>query len=233
MNNCDPSPECYPSKPSCQSCDQTQTHTTEQPESEDESDSIDSDVESMSSDSTGDDIESDPVHISRNYEFLDEEITIRCKQDGSVIPKTLAVEHYVRRTKDLHDLCVWDYFARVEKVCKNMITNHTRRWLILIIMSCKWRIPSMTIVEEDTADAEDDTSNETNCHESIPYQFRDILWNLHYHPNPLLTDNWRKRPRIEFAHDHSDHKTHHQKIRPHHSRLVPVPVGPSIPCRDR
>ena len=66
----------------------------------------------------------------------------------------------------------------------------------------------MTIVEEDTADAEDDTSNETNCHESIPYQFKDILWDLHYHPNPLLTDNWRKRPRIEFAHDHSDHKTH-------------------------
>ncbi|THU76713.1 hypothetical protein K435DRAFT_704153, partial [Dendrothele bispora CBS 962.96] len=43
----------------------------------------------------------------------------------------------------------------------------------------------------------------------------------------------KKRPRFEFLASHPQHTTHLIKVRSPQQRLVVVPVGPSIPRRDK
>src|ERR1700688_3705317 len=48
-----------------------------------------------------------------------------------------------------------------------------------------------------------------------------------------LTSTSRIRPTYKFSSEHPDKQTHGQKIRQPQNHFVPVPIGPSIPRRDR
>ena len=161
-------------------------------------------------------------HTELNAAY-DDEVILCTNSDGDIIPKTSVVEDYIYRGEKLSDLSVWDYFSRIEKIRKN---KDKKKKLIDLDNADTYSDMS------DTSDCEDDCIDST--HETIPPEQLGILWDLHYHCNPLLTDNRKnKRPRIRFTSQHSDEETHRQKIRLRQSRLVPVPIGPPLPRRDR
>ena len=211
VNENDPSPECYsmlsplvatPDDPMQDSCETTTQN-------------LDHDAE----------IEHEVTHSLMKDTCFDEEITIRTDHDGAIIPRTSAVEDYVHRGESLHDVSVWDYFSRVEKVSKkNDARKHRKK--------TEHAREDLDGSASDTADGEDDSENESK-HEEIPNDAQHILWDIHFHPNPLLACQKKKRPRIDFSATHTDVATHRQKTRARKYRLVPVPIGPALPRRDR
>lgn len=40
------------------------------------------------------------------------------------------------------------------------------------------------------------------------------------------------RPKYMFSANHPDHESHVQQICRPEKRLIPVPIGPPLPCRD-
>ena len=153
--------------------------------------------------------------------LYDDEITLHSKTDGSLVPKVSIVEDYIHRGPLLADVSVWDYVSRIEKINR----KHDHK---------KYR-KGPTSDADILADLEFSESEHTDGHrhETIPSELNSILWDLHFHPNPLLTDNEYRRPRVDYSHSHSEQSTHCQKIRTRHARHVPVPIGPALPRRDR
>ena len=126
-----------------------------------------------------------------------------------MIAKTSAVEDYVYRGAELKDVCVWDYFSRIEKVSKKGDDRRHKKY--------------GTDDSSDTHEADctnesgshkDDglETNESEVFEIIPDDLRDVLWDLHYHPNLLLANRHRRRPRVDFDVSHNDHRTHMMSI---------------------
>lgn len=168
---------------------------------------------------------------SNEQDYFEEEVTIRTNVEGSVISKTSAIEDYVYRGAELHDVCVWDYFSRIEKVSKRNDDRSRKRKINDTPYDHSDNSSSDTDV--DIASLGEKQQNTSGRHEVIEEQSRASLWDLHYHSNPLLSNCHRLRPRVEFSDEHSDKGTHRQKTRVRQSRLVPVPIGPAIPRRDR
>lgn len=76
-----------------------------------------------------------------------------------------------------------------------------------------------------------DISDDTNSHD-------DVNMNIEQTDNSenstdMLTSLSRNRPTCHFSTEHPDQETHAQRVRHILKRLVPVPVGPSLPRRDR
>lgn len=94
VDSYDPSPECYHLKAS-------NTHTEDKTTNTEDSD-VDSD---------DDTVELDNDLQENNASVLDDEVTIHVNGHGEIVPKTSAVEDYIRRGEQLEDLCVWDYFS--------------------------------------------------------------------------------------------------------------------------
>ena len=182
VNKGQPSPECYPNRPND---DQLQ------PQGDIERTDVDDVSETQA-----------PSH-----QLYDSEITIQTTAEGSVVPKVSAVEDYVHHGPLLADLSVWDYFSRIEKTRKSADRQKHRK-----------RVPT-----QSTSAADDDSSDEESTHpesrhehlathETVAEDIRGILWDWHFHPNPLLINNQRRRPRVSFLPQHSEHILHHQKV---------------------
>ena len=58
------------------------------------------------------------------------------------------------------------------------------------------------------------------------------LWDLHLHGNKYLKSTKWKCPCIEFSPLHPENLTHYQKVRTRERRLIPVPIGCSLPRQD-
>ena len=213
VNESDPSPECYPHKPTYEDGD-APAQGEQDDGVADNSDPLNPPV----NDTLAQDPESEP--------YYDNEVTLHTDIHGMLVPKTSAVEDYIHRGPALSNVSVWDYFSRVEKVSKKKDKKMSRHRVddddeyAQIPPSC----------DDDSVDSDAERSAKQ---EAISLHLLPELWDLHFHPNPLLTNIEHHRPRVNFASDHRDSDTHYQKVRTRMSRLVPVPIGPAIPRRDR
>ena len=148
-------------------------------------------------------------NISDSDEASNNEIPIGVNQTGELIARTSQIIDYQQRSQLLKDLNLWDAVAQVEKVRKNK--------------------------DRKQRNSEDDNglnNYENEADDDIEPQGH-INLNETQSVKELLTSCSRIRPRSNYLPDHPEYMSHTLRIRMPTKRFVPVPIGPSIPRRDR
>ena len=159
----------------------------------------------------------------------EDEVVLQLDSQKNLVAGSSPLDNYLCRSNDLADLCYWDYISRVEKVSKKSDQRKHRKAFDRHESSDPDDIDADVYDADPSPDFEDEeTSDSEPVDNNIP-----CLWDLHLHFNKHLKSTKKSRPRVEFTPSHSECNTHYQCIRLHCRRLVPVPVGPSIPRRDR
>lgn len=180
--------------------------------------SDDSDEDSDKSDDGDSGSESDDSELNRfiddeweeEIELADDDVAVAVKSDGELIAKAAQVADYQLRSEALNDLCVWDCIAQAEKIKKT-----TRK---------------------DTEDEYEDELNELDDMDDMEAEADEPIGGIldgHHSIDEILAIRTHKRPRAEFLPDHVEATSHVLKINKPQNRRVPVPIGPSIPRRDR
>jgi hypothetical protein len=89
---------------------------------------------------------------------------------------------------------------------------------------CLWdmvaQVEKIRKIKQD--EAEDAKDNDSNYNDIPNMECEDIL-----------ASDTRVRPRLSFSSRHPDRMTHVQRVLQTQKRFIPVPIGPSIPRRDR
>ena len=131
------------------------------------------------------------------------------------------------------DLCLWDYISRIEKVQKSRDRVKNRSG---VTVDAEHMVSELLDEIDANANAEnsDAMEFESEADDNLPsdHGIR-VLWDLHLVDNKYLKSTKYHRPRIEFSMLHPENETHYQRVREWSKRMVPVPVGRSIPRRDR
>jgi hypothetical protein len=123
---------------------------------------------------------------------IQDEVGIASNLSGEVIPKNGQVLDYMRRGKDLEQISLWEYVARIQKLTTRRVSNGT----------------------EDKCSLEDDQRINLNI-------------------ATALKSTATARAKYPFSDDHPDRESHLQQICRPEKRLIPVPIGPPLPRRDR
>jgi hypothetical protein len=145
--------------------------------------------------------------MSQSPQCLDnDEVTVRVETNGQLVAKTSQVLDYQQRAIALNDICLWDAVAQLEKVRKNKKKTYED------VQSVLDNSP-----EGDGATQEDDSEH----------------INVGVTAETLLSSVSRVRPKMNFLSQHPDCLTHTVQINCSQNRFIPVPIGPSIPRRDR
>ena len=132
-----------------------------------------------------------------------DEFMIGTDADGNMFPRTNQVDDYRYRPDELGHVCLWDFCAQVDKIQKRKARGDARR---------------------DVLDAIDSGSGTDDDHE-LP---EPVVIDL-----GVLDDTSYRRPCFQFLPEHVEHGTRHARVRRPQQRFVPVPIGPSLPRRDR
>ena len=169
---------------------------------------------------------------SDRVEDADTDVFLHVDSSNNLVAQTSLLENYLSRGEQLDDVCLWDYISCVEKVsiskdrCKHCTTQAVD--------------PSDTFCDSDVdlLESDSDVDNGVSEYESEHCDKPaddgvECLWDLHLHSNKHLKSTKQHQPCIPFASSHPDVETHYQKVLAHSRRLVPVPLGPSIPQHDR
>lgn len=209
INDEDPSPECYLSD---QSINDNPPQEHEQNLSVDQfdhlSDTFDEVVDPTLSDIAGETDHSIRVHDQTDQ--TDDEIVVSIDQFGQMVAKANQVADYQLRDDCLKDICVWDFVAQVEKVKRGT----ERKSVPKDDDDLDYRVDDD---EEDSDEDSEENSPSFNAAQSTK----------------LLTVRTRTRPRVHLRPEHMEAASHLLRIRAPNKRFVPVPIGPSIPRRDR
>ena len=162
----------------------------------------------------------------------DEDVTLYMDANKNLAVRMTPFDNYLHRSNELADLCYWDYVSRVEKVSKaSDRRKHKKadhRFYEGFERDNRETVTDVTDVESDDEQECSDDGGQEPDDNGVP-----CLWDLHLHPNKHLKSTKRRRPRVEFLQEHPESFTHYQKVQLHANRLVPVPVGPFLPQRDR
>ncbi|KAJ7917817.1 hypothetical protein B0H13DRAFT_1608051, partial [Mycena leptocephala] len=122
---------------------------------------------------------------------------------------------YQMRGDELRDTCVWDFISRVDKVKKTADNRKHKH----------------NDSDED-ADLANDFDEEADSDEKVLDD--DAVEEEDEHSEcSILQDDRRKRPRVQLRKGHEQAKTHILRVRAPDDSLVPVPIGPGIPRRDK
>ena len=167
----------------------------------------------------------------------DEDVVLHMDSSNNLATSSSQLENYLCRTDELKDVCFWDYLSRVEKVSKAADRKKHRRQRSSVEDGDNSDGDSDLGNSDDPADlVQNGSDSEGDCSEhedEFGAANEPRLWDLHVHRNKHLKSTKRKRPRIEFSSWHPESSTHYQRIRTRNNRLVPVPLGHSLPRRDR
>lgn len=207
---------------------------------------VDADVESVSSvndidnstEDAGPNVDSGPLRYNeiQNIEQIndDEEIILQVEQDDNLIARCSMLQDFLNRSNTLLDICLWDYISRIEKVCKSKDRLKDPRSATLSEEDESSSVSPDSLSSAADASENDDTVEQPNPKDVVEPSDNGIefLWDLHLHENTYLKSTSYRRPRINFGPTHPEHTTHYQKVRHHSSRLVPVPLGASLPRCD-
>lgn len=160
----------------------------------------------------------------------DEYVVLQVDDNNNLIPRTSVLQDYLKRGNDLTDVCFWDYISRIEKVRKS--TDRVKRRAGDIEQN---NVPLDNIDSDadfNETNSGNDTGHNTDDENEPDDRGLQCLWDLHLHQNKLLKSTTYQRPRVEFASAHPDSTMHYQRVRQRSKRMVPVPLGPSIPRCD-
>jgi len=155
------------------------------------------------------------IHMSEE-EKIDEnedEIRITCDKEGQIVPQGNQLCDYHHRGISLTDICAWDFFSQVQKVRKTSVNTNKKKTN---------RSTCNNAIENDL---------EIPQHSITDIDDNEELWDVAI-DEPLQSTSW-KRPFCPLLPGHDEHNSHVLKIRRPSKKIVPVPVGLSIPRRDK
>lgn len=141
---------------------------------------------------SSDAIDSEEKPDLENEIDIEDEVGVASNLRGEVIPKNGQVLDYMRRGKDLEQISLWDYVARVQKKTRNRVSNR----------------------KESRFSQEDDDKVKLTL-------------------TTALNSTAISRAKYSFSEEHPDHESHVQQICRPEKKLIPVPIGPPMPRRDR
>ncbi|KAJ7820512.1 hypothetical protein B0H14DRAFT_2599901 [Mycena olivaceomarginata] len=209
INREDPSPECYTSKRSVSSTSDENNPDSDRAVEPNAAPDTDSDSE----DEDEDESESPFLNDLVNPEGLDEtadatdEIRVSFDGTGNLVPMGSQLADYQMHGHELDNICVWDFTSRVDRVAKSSDSRRHRS-----------------------------TSPDTNM-ETSPDFLDNVADDEPENPQidgpSMMASEERHRPRAALLHGHDQASTHILRIRKPDDTLVPVPIGPAIPRRDK
>lgn len=164
---------------------------------------------------------------------------------GELVQKSDQVADYTLRGADLNEVCVWDFVAQVEKFRltrkKQLLDQDTET-------NCEpeedeeFNFDDADETEDNLVDFVDDNEQgfnnmEQDDYENVPnenvandmFEYSGGVGQI----QPLLSVRTRIRPRCELLQGHLEAKTHGLKVLHPDNRIIPVPIGPALPRRDR
>jgi len=151
----------------------------------------------------------DMNNISISDEASDKEIPIGVNQAGELIARTSQIVDYQQRSQLLKDLNLWDAVAQVEKIRKRKDRKQRNS-------------EDQNDLDPYENEADDDIEPQDHVDLSETQSVKE-----------LFSSCSRIRPRSNYLPDHPEYMSHTLRIRMPTKRFVPVPIGPSIPRRDR
>ena len=156
----------------------------------------------------------DTTRLNERSATVSAEVSVH-EDTGELVMLSDSAADYLCRGEELKDLSLWDFVSRTEKVSMESDKRKQRR------------------TDDEPSDSEGTDEDDSYDNEPAFDAEEPLLWDCHFHSNKLLMSKKRVRPRVRFDDLHHQAKTHLIKVRSHAQRRVPVPIGPSIPRRDK
>jgi hypothetical protein len=208
IDNEDPSPECYGKK---QSPPEGSDDQENQPDILLDSLDLNVNHETQNSEHI-----SEPEERENHNESIDEVVVSVDRQTGKLVARANQVADYQLRGEYLYDICVWDFVARVEKIKRK---------------NCRKSPPK----DKDTSDEDnvEDADFASEIKESDSEDDGEMIPKNQPLATGMLNARTRSRPTACFQSDHLEATSHILKVIHPDCRRIPVPIGPSIPRRDK
>ncbi|KAJ7626987.1 hypothetical protein FB45DRAFT_749408, partial [Roridomyces roridus] len=124
---------------------------------------------------------------------------------------------YQLRGNELKNICAWDFISHVDRIRKS---TDRRRLANRDSDDEEDHDDDENELEEQDLDLLDDQVVEDNADEDVSFE-------------SIFESEAHKRPRVSLLKGHSQEKTHLLRVRSPNDLLVPVPIGPGIPRRDK
>lgn len=176
----------------------------------------DESVGTDSDDEDSDDTISDSDPLERND--TDEDVRISSDQSGELVARAGQVVDYQMRGEALNGICVWDFVARVQKVT---------------IKKASYGNQSAVDDNDPGNGSDSDDDSDVECQTSADHRIPAISKWQGASITQILEHRGRRRPYIELLEKHPESATHVLSVRGAESVLIPVPIGQSVPRRDR
>lgn len=168
------------------------------------------------------DIDNAEASIDDEPQQVDAEEDVRLYSDpsGKLVARAGQILDYQLRGEALNDICVWDFVSRVEK----MKISRCR-------LDNKQLDTDINVPDDDDSTVNDDSDDEGQA--SASHQHKHILKWRGSTTYDILEHRGKRRPYIELLDTHPESETHVLAVRGANKALIPVPIGQSIPRRDR
>jgi hypothetical protein len=147
-------------------------------------------------------------------------------EETAAVPDT---DNFVTDSNDLVSIAL-DASGQI-KPTANQACDYQKRGDVLEDVNV-WDFIAQTEKEKIKKGQHDDDEDEEGAQEKVVFDADvdpDTEWNRHN----ILDFEGRPLPRVPFKNDHLEDDTHVIKVRSFANRKVPVPIGPSIPRRDK
>ena len=223
INKEDPSPECYEKNLNkFNGADQENSDNTGLPV----------DIENgVDYENTGHDSESDNLTNLNDYledkePFEDEDVTISTHTVGNLFAKANQVADYQLRGQELDNWCVWDFISQTEKkrIRKTCTGTGKRKDSGLNEKFDNGEIDDKLELESDNGDSDeeyDDEDHDTAVSSNIATEI------------PTRNRRRQRKTIVHFLSEHIEALTHWSSIRSLDKIFIPMPIGPSLPRRDK
>ncbi|KAG1887028.1 hypothetical protein F4604DRAFT_1571508, partial [Suillus subluteus] len=154
------------------------------------------------------------------------EVSLSIGDNGALIPRANQVQDYQLRSPALQEMCIWDFVAQVEK----QKVNQSR-------IEVDADLPNSEAVPED--DLVDGLEGDFANMEDVPLS--DLILNKNntnmndkrISIEDIMKDRSHTRPSYELHKGHIERGTHCLVVCHPDRHHIPVPIGPSLPRRDR
>lgn len=156
-----------------------------------------------------------------------DEVSLSINDEGHLTPKGNQVQDYYLRSPGLRDVCVWDFVAQIDKQKIRRSDRHNKNNAD----------ESNEFVEEVVGDDESafDLDGPQHDDDAFPAVGKKKVESADCRTamSHIMQIKSRSRPSFELCDDHVQSRTHLLVVRHPDRRYVPVPIGPSLPRRDR
>ncbi|KAG2127794.1 hypothetical protein BD769DRAFT_1294014, partial [Suillus cothurnatus] len=137
------------------------------------------------------------------------------------------VQDYMSRSFALQDMCIWDFVTQVEKQKIKLSQDHDTTNAF-----AGDDVTESDFQESMELDQFADTDN-TFSAQKVPEKASEDTHDQRVSVEDIMKTKTRLRPSFELLDNHVESKTHRLVVCHPDRRCIPVPIGPSLPRRDR